>query len=383
MRGARSRHRPSNHQQGRPLRFLVVAMTLWVGARIAIATDISMIGLHRGYAHDIPTLTTAIPAGARHTASGAMRATSENRRGKTVIRYSASIISVDQTAPSRHLEHIPILPTSMNQSGGIQYAALGQSLPLPQAIAEGGGTPMPAAASSDSRAIAVASISPTGVEARSQGAQWSGSAWIYWRDRGNAGTLGSAGQLGGSQAGVRIDRKIADVRKDMPVSLYGRLTTALERPHMPEAAVGLGIKPVSGTIPLFLGVERRIALDHDARNAFALFGATGLNPVPVGGRVIAEGYVQAGLVGFSRKDAFVDGRMALGLPIDDKGRMLAGLSLSGGAQPGISRLDIGPAFQWRLPLKHTPARLIVEWRQRIAGNARPGSGPSITLASDF
>jgi hypothetical protein len=25
----------------------------------------------------------------------------------------------------------------------------------------------------------------------------------------------------------------------------------------------------------------------------------------------------------------------------------------------------------------------VDWRQRIAGNARPGSGPALTLASDF
>jgi hypothetical protein len=28
-------------------------------------------------------------------------------------------------------------------------------------------------------------------------------------------------------------------------------------------------------------------------------------------------------------------------------------------------------------------RVHFDWRQRLAGNARPGSGPAVTLAGDF
>jgi hypothetical protein len=60
-----------------------------------------------------------------------------------------------------------------------------------------------------------------------------------------------------------------------------------------------------------------------------------------------------------------------------------GAALSGGAQPGISRLDIGPEIQVRLPLPQGGARLSVEWRERVAGDALPGSGLAITLGADF
>jgi hypothetical protein len=63
--------------------------------------------------------------------------------------------------------------------------------------------------------------------------------------------------------------------------------------------------------------------------------------------------------------------------------MSLGVALSGGAQPGVSRLDIGPQLQIRLPLPQGGARLSVEWRERIAGDAKPGSGLAITLAADF
>ena len=55
----------------------------------------------------------------------------------------------------------------------------------------------------------------------------------------------------------------------------------------------------------------------------------------------------------------------------------------GGAQPGVERVDIGPEMQIRSPLPNIPARIAVEWRERIAGRAAPSSGLAITLAADF
>jgi len=132
-----------------------------------------------------------------------------------------------------------------------------------------------------------------------------------------------------------------------------------------------------------IAFERRVALDSDARNAFALFAAGGLNPTEIAPALIAQGYAQAGVVGFSRRDLFADGRVSLGRGLDRQNRIVAGVSLSGGAQPGVSRIDAGPMIEMRLPIKNNNTRLIIEWRQRVAGRARPGSGISATLASDF
>jgi hypothetical protein len=97
---------------------------------------------------------------------------------------------------------------------------------------------------------------------------------------------------------------------------------------------------------------------------------------------VAEGYGQAGIVGFRRGDAFIDGKFSLSTPVAQS-PFRVGAALSGGAQPGVSRLDIGPELQFRLPLPNVGARIAIEWRERIAGGARPGSGLAITLAADF
>ena len=61
-------------------------------------------------------------------------------------------------------------------------------------------------------------------------------------------------------------------------------------------------------------------------------------------------------------------------------RISAGLGVWGGMQPGVSRLDVGP----RVSLKvRDNMRVHFDWRQRVAGNAQPGSGGAVTLAGDF
>ena len=52
----------------------------------------------------------------------------------------------------------------------------------------------------------------------------------------------------------------------------------------------------------------------------------------------------------------------------------------GGAQPGICRADAGPRVTMKV---RNNLKVHVDWRQRLAGNAQPGSGPAITLAGDF
>lgn len=217
--------------------------------------------------------------------------------------------------------------------------------------------------------------------ARSANERWHAGAWLLWRRSTSMDNPAvPTGQLGGSQAGVRLDY---DLRPDAAsrMTAYGRLTTALQRPTAPEAAVGLSIQPVRA-IPITLAAERRIALGTGGRNANAVMAVGGFGPTPIAPSVMAEAYAQTGIVGFRQRDAFIDGKFSLTTPLSDTPFRL-GAALSGGAQPGASRLDIGPELQFRLPLPQTNARLSVEWRERIAGNARPGSGLAITLAADF
>jgi hypothetical protein len=211
--------------------------------------------------------------------------------------------------------------------------------------------------------------------------RWRAGAWLFWRQGSLVGQQTfPTGQLGGSQGGLRLDYDIAP-HAAIRMTGYGRLTSALQRRAAPEAAVGLSIQPIRA-IPITLAAERRIALGIGGRNANAVMAVGGFGPTPIASLITAEAYAQAGIVGFRQRDAFIDGKFSLTTPLPLTAVRL-GAALSGGAQPGASRLDIGPEIQFRLPLPQANARLSVEWRERIAGQARPGSGLAITLAADF
>jgi hypothetical protein len=52
----------------------------------------------------------------------------------------------------------------------------------------------------------------------------------------------------------------------------------------------------------------------------------------------------------------------------------------GGVQPGLYRVDAGPRLSMKV---RSNMRVHLDWRQRLAGNAEPRSGPAVTLAADF
>lgn len=137
--------------------------------------------------------------------------------------------------------------------------------------------------------------------------RWRAGAWLLWRNDGSGGNKAvPAGQLGGSQAGVRLDYDIAPYATPR-MTAYGRLTSALQRPAAPEAAVGLSIQPVRA-IPITLAAERRIALGTGGRDANAVMAVSGFGPKPIAPTITAEAYVQTGVVGFRQRDAFIDGK---------------------------------------------------------------------------
>jgi hypothetical protein len=188
-----------------------------------------------------------------------------------------------------------------------------------------------------------------------------------------APSLASGGTLGGSQAGARISYTVtrqvaATLRTSSDVGRRGG-----------EVAAGVRIQPVGG-IPVWLTAERRQRLGRygGGRNAFALFFEGGVYDKPMPWQFNLDAYLQGGAVGFHSRDGFIDGGLTFTRPVYRQ--FSAGLGVWGGAQPGLYRVDAGPRVTMRV---RKNIRVHLDWRQRLAGNAQPGSGPAITLAGDF
>ena len=202
------------------------------------------------------------------------------------------------------------------------------------------------------------------------------TAWALLRGQQGAvgpSSLASAGQLGGSQAGARLSYNFT---RQIAATL--RTTSDVGR-RGGEVAAGMRIQPVGG-IPLWLTAERRQRIGSlgGGRNAFALFFETGVYERPMPLRLSLDAYLQGGVVGFNSRDGFIDGALTLSRPVYRQ--FSAGLGLWGGAQPGIYRVDAGPRVTMRV---RNNLKVHFDYRQRLAGNAQPGSGPAVTLAGDF
>jgi hypothetical protein len=204
--------------------------------------------------------------------------------------------------------------------------------------------------------------------------RWSLSAWAFLR-RGDDRQLATGGTLGGSQVGARATYALGD-----RLFASARLYAPLNRASGAEGALGIEAQPVR-TIPLRILAERRQAIGEEGRSAFALLVHGGIDQRPLIGPVRVDGYAQAGVVGLRSWDGFVDGQVRLAVPVAKK--ISLGLGAWGAAQPGVSRVDVGPHASYRLPLPGGTARIGAEWRMRVAGDARPGSGPTLTLSTDF
>jgi hypothetical protein len=213
---------------------------------------------------------------------------------------------------------------------------------------------------------------------------WALSAWAIVRQDSGGAILSPSGQLGGSQAGFRVQRYLAEPLESVFVSANVRVSTPLRQSKGKEAGVGLAIRR-PGKVPVEMIVERRAGLDRGGRDAFAGLVATGIDDVPVSSGFRLSGYVQAGLVGLRRHDGFADGS----LRIEHEAAAIRGVGVRVGAgawgavQPGVSRVDVGPSITAQFRLGKARFRMAGEWRIRVAGKAKPGSGPALTLGVDY
>jgi hypothetical protein len=202
------------------------------------------------------------------------------------------------------------------------------------------------------------------------------SAWALVRNQQagavGPGSLASSGNLGGSQTGARLTYAFT---RQIAASL--RTSSDLGRRGF-EVAAGVRVQPLAG-IPIWLTAERRQRIGQfGGRNAFAIFADGGLYQRPLPWQLNLDAYLQGGIVGMRSRDLFVDGAFAVTRPVYKN--FSAGFGVWGGAQPGLYRVDGGPRISMKV---RKNVRVHFDWRQRLAGNALPGSGPAITLGADF
>jgi hypothetical protein len=207
--------------------------------------------------------------------------------------------------------------------------------------------------------------------------RFSGSAWALLRPGGSATNIGAGGTLGGSQVGARLFYEPGPQGLALTARLSAPVATRMGR----EASVGVGVR--GRLVGLLL--ERRIALDRGARNAMSLTAYGGIYDVALPHGFRMEGYAQFGIVGARRRDGFADGALRISRSLMPVGqtRLSLGAALSGGAQPGVARVDLGPELTGDVPVGGKTVRLAIGWRERVAGNAAPGSGPSLSIGFGF
>ena len=200
------------------------------------------------------------------------------------------------------------------------------------------------------------------------------STWAMLRGTPGQASLAGTGTLGGSQAGARL---LWRFNPHLAASL--RTSAPINSRRGGEAALGIRYQPFA-SIPVAITAERRKAFGQygAGRNAFAAFVEGGLygQSMPLGGSL--DTYLQAGIVGAKTRDWFVDGQAAVTRPVYKN--LSAGFGVWGGAQPGISRLDVGPRLSLRVGKR---MRVHADYRYKLVGNAQPGSGGVVTIAGDF
>ncbi|MBL0923200.1 MAG: hypothetical protein IBJ12_01855 [Sphingomonadaceae bacterium] len=210
-------------------------------------------------------------------------------------------------------------------------------------------------------------------------------AYSFIRAGGSRGAPLGSGQYGGSQSGLVATYALSRFAAEpgtTGMALLLRGAIAHDDPAEREIALGLRWQPFR-QIPVGLSVERRFRNARD--DAYSAYVAGGLSEQKLPHDFRIEAFAQAGFVSNRRGGLFFDASARAdrhiarvgGMPID------AGIGLWAGGQKHVFRVDAGPSITGRFPVADIELRISADWRFRIAGDARPASGPALTLSTAF
>ncbi|MEM6858100.1 MAG: hypothetical protein AAF559_09535 [Pseudomonadota bacterium] len=221
--------------------------------------------------------------------------------------------------------------------------------------------------------------------------RWSFGAWAFLREGSGAAPIaqGRIPVYGASQIGANLQYRADPSSKHDP-RLYARAYRALIDEPESEIAAGVSARPV-GAVPVRVAAELRYT-DNRFRSEVrpAAYAITEFPPVslPLGAR--AEVYAGAGYVGGEADTVFFDGQAAVirevtsfDLQRERDVRVSLGAGAWGGAQRDANRVDVGPTMRVDMMLGAVPARISVDYRERVGGDASPVSGVAATLSTQF
>ncbi|MFD1033647.1 hypothetical protein ACFQ15_03185 [Sphingomonas hankookensis] len=335
--------------RGRPLRFLALVTVSWIGMRVALLWP---DGVPQGDWVEV-VLPGAQPVPI--VASRAQLPAPQRVVAVAVPRAALSVASSMSRTPARAVlaqTSAPALPVAESRVQLALLALAGFS-----------------SAETLSRPVVPPPALPRPITSR-----LTVSLWALARP---GSATGGPVQLGGGQAGVRLRVPVNDSGR---AAVAARVATPLAGQGR-EAAVGVEWRPVAA--PVAVVVERRMALDR-GRDGTGLGLIAGIDRVLPGSLGI-EAYGQAGAVARDGIEPYADGAARVLHPMTTIGGSAVKLGVGswGGAQRGAMRMDIGPSLVAAIPVGRSALRLSVDWRQRVAGDAAPGSGPALTIGSDF
>ncbi len=221
--------------------------------------------------------------------------------------------------------------------------------------------------------------------------RWSLDAWVFWREGSRAAPIAQTRVpvYGASQIGANLQYRVAPNSRQDPRA-FVRAYHALVPNGETELGAGISARPVAA-VPVRVVAELRGVEDQfgtDLRPAAYAF--TEIPTVGLPADFTLEAYGGAGYVAGRAQTAFADGQIValrevtqLGDALPGEARISLGGGAWGGAQKGAHRLDVGPSLRADFAIAETPARLSVDYRERVAGGAAPQSGVAVTLSTRF
>ena len=207
-------------------------------------------------------------------------------------------------------------------------------------------------------------------------------AYNFWRAGAFPNNAAPAAQYGGSQSGLIATYRLT--KRDHPdLAAIVRVATSprqsQNQPPENEVAIGLRWRPIK-ELPVTVSAERR--LRTTSADQTALYVAGSLDKLSLDNNVTARGFVQAGIVAGKNPNIFYDASMRLEHKLlrIPSAELHVGTGIWSGGQRGASRIDVGPSLGMNLSKR---IDISADWRFRVAGNARPGNGPAVTISAGF
>lgn len=374
--------RASAKARGTPLAMMGLVLTVWIGGRAMV------------WESPFPAPDSLIPAVLSPLAQTAAPSARQSVPEQIAVRAAGGAVAASAPVRTRGLGGrsdgaFALLGSGFAVGMDPQFAAAHQYL-WHTALRAPLAAPMRLAAFSRA---ATADDPPFLAPASAQAAagRWSLDAWGFWRQGSDAAPIaqGRVPIYGASQIGAVLHYRLAPGNARDP-QLYARAYQALVRRGESEAALGASARPLP-RVPVRVFGELRYtsgAFRSEARPA--AYAVTELPPLalPLGTQL--EAYAQGGWVGGSDATLFADGQASLTREVeqvaevtDNAMRLSLGAGAWGGAQQGAHRVDLGPTMRLDVTLGTVPARVSLDWRERVEGDAGPGSGAAVTLSTRF